>query len=311
MMQPTAWAILVAFPVSFILATIAALIGHRGESPVGPRWGATAGLGLGYALGHAVFRRWYLACIPDQIRTALTSWARDGGSFPYLPNDKLDWLPTLALAAMVLGLLDGTIPSPRWARWENRLIVSGSSLALILAPLFAETWGLQQAAGWSFGLVAGMIAFWAVLDARAERLGSAMPSILLLLSITTAVTLGLSHSLVLASLGGVLAASMGAIWLVSLVNRRMGISHGLIPGFATIHSGLLLVGVFYSELPRASALALTVAPLATFVDRLGPIARMSPWKRSAIRCGVMLIPLGVAVGVAIAMRPKEEDTGGY
>src|SRR5258707_6863226 len=75
---------------------VARLIGGGGQG--GGRWGVPIGLGVAYALGHA----------------GAVEWLSAGELPPMPPLNATDWLPWLALAAMVLGLLETGWPSPGW-----------------------------------------------------------------------------------------------------------------------------------------------------------------------------------------------------
>lgn len=300
-----------AVVIASAFAALAAFLARKGEAQAGPRWGLTMGLGLGYVAGHAAVREWLNAPRLREAWAALEAWSAEGGGFPAFPGDVTDWLPWLASAATVFGVLDGWKPSPWWAKWENRLLLTGLTLWLLLAPLFGGTWEPGQGVRWLLGLGLGMLAMWSVLDARAEPLGGSMPLVLLVMAIALAVSLGLSGSFVFGALGGVLAATLGGAWLVSWAAPRMTLSRGAIPLFVVLYSGLVLCGLFYAELPKISGLALALAPLASFADRIGPVSRLSKGRVASIRTAALLVPLAVAVGMAIAMRPAEVASEGY
>ena len=86
----------------------------------------------------------------------------------------------------------------------------------------------------------------------------------------------------------------------------MNLSRGAIAPFTVVFAGLILVGLFAGSLPKvALRWPWRSAPLATCVDRIPAVSRLSPWKVAAIRIVAILVPLAVAVGVAIVMRPVE------
>jgi hypothetical protein len=305
------WGLIAAFATALLLSAIAAALGRGGEPATSPRWGATLGLGLGYAIGHVMIQMRNANLSVDEAHSRLRTWVHEGGPFPFFAHERVDWLPWLAIAATIVGLLDGWKPAPWWAKWENRLAITALTLGLMLARLFGETWSPSEGTLWFLGLGVAMLASWSVLDARASRLGSGMTWVLLLMSMAASATLFLSYMAIPAVLCGAMAAALGGLALVSLANRRMTLARGAVPVFATIYNGFLLVGLFSGDLPRASAVALASAPLATYVDRIGPIARLSPWKVRAIRAVALLIPLGIAIGVAFAMRQPEAEAGGH
>ena len=74
---------------------------------------------------------------------------------------------------------------------------------------------------------------------RAIRLGRSMPLVLLLMAVAAALSLGLSGSMYLGLLAGSLAAGLGAVWLVSWVDRRMNLSRAAGPVFVVVFCGLV------------------------------------------------------------------------
>ena len=52
-------------------------------------------------------------------------------------------------------------------------------------------------------------------------------------------------------------------------------------------------------------------PLALYVDRIGPIRRLSPWKASLVRAVAIIVPVAAAVAVAFAKAPPTTTMGEY
>ena len=297
--------------IALVMAALVAFLGRKGADATGPRWGVALGVGLGYVVGHAILREWITPGRLHEARDALRAWYSDGGAFPLFPGDVVDWLPWLVAAATVLGILDGQDPAPGWAKWENWFLITGLALWLLLAPLFAGTWEPGQGARWILGLAAAFLVFWRVLDFKADRLGTSMPIVMAMMAAAAAVALDRSGSYVYGTLAGALAATLGAIWVVSWASPRMTLERAAVPPFAVAYAGLILCGSFYAELPRPSAVALMVAPLATLVDWIGPVSRFSRARGGVVRVALLLIPLGIAVYIAIARRPPEGPLGGF
>lgn len=301
-----------AVGIALIVSALAAFLGRGGDAPTGPRWGLAIGLALGYGVGHAFVREWLKGPRLQEAWSALKVWKFGEGEFPLFPSGMVDWIPWLAGAALIIGVLDGIQPVPGWAKWENRLFLTVLTLGLLL-PLFLNgTWEFVQGAKWAGGLGLAVLAFWAVIDARATRIGASMPLILLLMAIALSISQTVSGlSIKMGSLGGVLSGALGGIWVVSWMSPRIALARAAVPVFVVIYAGSIFCGVFYHELPMASAIALALAPMATLVDRIGPVTRLSPWKVAAIRTAALIVPLGVAVAVAYANRPPEVSSEGY
>ncbi len=297
--------------IAFLISGFSALIARRNPTGGRPGWGIALGVGLAYLAGHAFVHEWVQAARFEDLRKAFQVWDGQASGFPLFPGDAVDWLPWVAGLAMVCGLLDSTWPAPRWTRWENGLLLVSLTLWLILSPLFGGTWEPLQGLRWMLGLGVGMMAFWRLLEARAGTLGRSMPLVLMLISTALSLCLALSGSLLYGGLGGVVAAMCGGLWWVSWFDRGMSLARPAIPNFVVVFAGLTLCGVFYSELPRASAVILAIAPLVTFVDRLPVVTRLGGWKASAIRSVVLLLPLAGAVAWTFSSRPEETTYDSY
>jgi hypothetical protein len=136
-----------------------------------------------------------------------------------------------------------------------------------------------------------------------------MPLVLLVPSAGLALVMILSHAAQLAALSGGFAAVLGGLWLVSWANRRMNLARGAIPPFATAFGGLLLGGTLYSDVPKTSAVVLAVAPLLSMVDRMGPVARLSPRKAAVVRIIAVVMATIAAIACAFALRPPDNPYG--
>jgi hypothetical protein len=72
-------------------------------------------------------------------------------SFP--PIEVTDRIPWLVAVAMLLGVCESVRPSPGWARWENRLLLTVLALGLILGPVLGADWPTRSALARQGGLV--------------------------------------------------------------------------------------------------------------------------------------------------------------
>jgi hypothetical protein len=207
---------------------------------------------------------------------------------------------------MVLGLLETAWPSPWWARWENRAMLTGATLWLVLGPLFQSLWEPEprQGVAWMIGLGVGMLAFWGTLEALSARRGRGMLLPMAVLAGGTAAVLVLSRVLVLGECAMTLAAALGVAWLVARWRTDLTLAVGGVPVVTVVLAGLILGGRFYGEMPRASALLLALAPLAVLIDRVGPIRRWPGWASSVARVTAVLVPVAVAAAVAVATAPE-------
>ena len=166
-----------------------------------------------------------------------------------IPNEAWQWLLPLALAGAGLAALEG--PGP-WRRWLPRTALVAGLLAVTLPRE-----GLLRVA------VSGLLtlALLASLDGLEDRLPPAFGlGVLAATSGAGAAALLFSGSVLQAELGGSLAAALGACLLLRRWRPPSPAGRPLVAG--TLLAGLLLNGVFYSDLPVPSALLLAGAPAA-------------------------------------------------
>src|SRR4051794_9791354 len=88
-------------------------------------------------------------------------------AFP--PVEVTDRIPWIVAAAMLLGLCESVRPSPGWARWENRLLLTALVLGLILGPVLGEDWPTRSDLARQGGLALVLLAAWANLESLAAR----------------------------------------------------------------------------------------------------------------------------------------------
>jgi hypothetical protein len=269
-----------ALVVAFVLAKLSG----RGSS--GP-WKIALALGAGYLAGHIAI-----------------AWPS---------SDVTDRIPPLAVAAMVLGMLEATWPGPPWARWENRLLLSALVVGLIVEPARAsleETQGLRGF--WIAMGIVGLVIFasWTNLEALAARVrGVAIALPMLVVAGGMSAVLALSGSMLLGQLGGALTAALAAAWIASWRGEPLSLSRGGVPVLVVVLSALALEGQVYSPAPgKTTMLALVaVAPFALWILRIGPLRRLAPWQAALLGAVIALVPIGVALGMALTASAEVES----
>jgi hypothetical protein len=274
-------AFLMPFVVGGVILALARWVFRRVGVAGGDRAAAALAIGSGYIAGHAAI------ALP---------------AFP--PLEVTDRIPFLVAFATLLGFLDSVWPSPAWVRWENRLLLTALVLGAILGPVLANIGETRSEILWVAGLGVVLLASWVNLDALAARLAPA-PLALSLLIITGGVggVLLVSGSLILGQLGLALAAALAAVVVFSTRGPGLSLDRGGVPILTTIVGALLIDGHIYAGLPASAAFVLLPAPLAPWVCQLGPVRRASAWKGSALAVVVTLIPVSVALGIALAASP--------
>jgi hypothetical protein len=227
-------------------------------------------------------------------------------------GDVTDRIPFVALAAILLGVFESLRPAPAWAHWENRLLLTALVIGSVLGPLF-ETMTASREGYSRLGEIAlAMLVSWANLEALARRLPPAAFGLTIgLTTVGAAIILLVAGNMVLCQLALALGSSLGATWLLSLWWPRLTLDRGGIPVVAAVLGSLLICGQFYSMPSDSAALTfgwvmvgLVAAPVLAWIGAIGPIRRRPTWVVSLVVTFATLIPVAVAVGIAIASAPE-------
>ncbi len=215
-------------------------------------------------------------------------------------SDVTDRIPWLVLAVAALGTLEAAWPAPAWTRWENRLLFSVLTLAVILsaAPAVVEALGTRETTGWTFALWAGIVLSWTNLEALAGRMtGVAIVLPLLVVAGGASVTLAI-WSIVPGQLGGALTAALAGAWVVAGRGGPLSLARGGITVLVLVLAALILYAHVYAGMATSCVVLLAVSPLTLWVTRIGPIRRLASWQAALIGATAALVPVGVAAKLA-------------
>jgi hypothetical protein len=282
-MSPVAMAVFaVALPAA-VAAWVVALgrvLGRRRDPSGGGPWWAASAVGLAYLAGHVAVAR---PAVP--------------------PADVTDRIPWLALAATALALFEAFRSPGLPARAVGRSLLAVLTLWLVLGPVLAAGDLSREMAVTLAASAAVALLAWADLEALAAwAAGADVARALLITAAGAGPALLLSGSAVLGQLGAALAAALAAAWLAT----RGRPPAGAVPVAAALLTALVLEGHVYAALPGASALLLAAAPAGVWLTRLGPVRRLGPRAVAALGSAAVLVPVAVAVGLAVSSSPSTE-----
>jgi hypothetical protein len=220
---------------------------------------------------------------------------------PFPPMEVADRTLWVALAATVFALVAA---KAAWARWLGLALLASLVYVAILGPILADTSGTRKGLFWlvTVGLV--VLASWASVEGLSERLeGAVLIWPLLVMAAGTSVVLIASHSVVLCLLGLALTSALAAPGVASWFWPLGRSVRGVIPIVLAVLTALVLNGHVYAFVPTSSALVLAAAPAASWSARLGPVRRRAPWVAVLAAVIATLVPVGVAVGLALVAAP--------
>ena len=196
------------------------------------------------------------------------------------------------------------------ARWAGRLAISGATLGVTLRPLILNSWEPWTSAAWVVGLLLVAVAFWANLDALADRLpGPSTPLVLAVVAGMGAGALFISGSFTLGGLGMALTGAIGPLAIWGLIAPPLATRRGIAAAVAPLYVALLANGLFYAELPKGVAALLLASPLLAWVGMAAPLRKLGPRARACIVAVVVALPAGAALAWAFAASPPLEGEG--
>lgn len=227
-----------------------------------------------------------------------------GLNFP--PHSALDWIPYLALAALLVQLAASRLPAV-FGILLPMLLLDGV-LWLLLSPIARNNqWELQKTL---MVLCAISLAWLALYMAHvSDRKAGDVPARILLMVLTAtgfSIVAILNESAKLAQLIGGLAAATGGLFLVWCLVRKLELGQ-LVPAvFACTLGGLMVYGYFYVEIPLYAIGLVVLSWLSNWLLRVPFIANLGPWPRTILVLLIALLPLGAAIYCVEAFKPEEE-----
>jgi hypothetical protein len=195
-------------------------------------------------------------------------WALFGTpQFP--PLDATEWLYLFTPILIVLGLFDSLARTPVPVQIIFTVTSVPASLFLLLWPLLKGN-EYDSPHVIIFAVASILIVGWiAAMTPLAARVSAAqLSAILFCTAAATALTLLASGSQRLGQMGGVLAATQLAVWMVNYALGPAAVGRGVIPMFGILFGGLLLSGNSYAELVLPDVLTLLAAPLLSWAGLL-------------------------------------------
>jgi hypothetical protein len=189
--------------------------------------------------------------------------------------------------------------------WKQAAIVAavvltiGVPLRLLAGSVYDTQWSLVEKLGY-LPMIASMFGvFWLALSSGRDGEHSRLRPVLLIVAAAGgAVVIALSGALVYGELCGAVAAALAGTFAVALAtgnDRVDGAAGPLTFSFVA----LIVLGYFYAELTLVNAVLLALTTLLAGVRMPAFVASRPPWQSAALRIGLTLLPLAVAVGRTI------------
>jgi len=224
----------------------------------------------------------------------------------------LIWIPALALLGWLLSLR----PWPLWFKGFMCALVSLPALYFTLRSTVQYEWRPMVAVLWLTGLTGILLLSQATLHRASRTLDRPPAEWLFLGSLLCSIgalslALGASGSIKLAQLGG----ALGVVMFLYAVFRFRQCGEPLYQGgtlpLSLTYLGLVLNGLFYSELPRSSAGLLMLCLLSPGLLLLPPLRNRPISVRLAVLITIGLVCGGLAIGLAATAGSSPADYYDY
>ncbi len=224
------------------------------------------------------------------------------------PTAAADWMPFVALLAGVLGALAVVARMPVAIRWIWRALICAAIAAAVSSGKIRNGWPIAEAAPTLAAFVLHtLLAWWAFERVTDRTRGPEGPIVLMIYAVGVSQVLALAfYSLRLAQMPTAMAAVAGAAMVVALIRPRFTLALGGAHVVLLVSNAGLLQGVLFpgdAILPRVLPWILLASPLLAAAADLVPL---KGWKLVLLRAVLALIPVGVAIGLAVALRPADE-----
>jgi hypothetical protein len=228
--------------------------------------------------------------------------------FPAWPSAErtpsaLDWLAWCIAALMPCALVYLFVARERSFRRSLRGLFSA---ALVMLSL--RGWLRGDGSTWlaALALILVIVA-WATTEALVRRSPGPVPVLPLFVTmLCVSVSSLLGHSALVAELAGALCVCLGASAVVSLLAPRFQLSSGSVAVTVLVLAGMLLNGVFFSDVHWSSALLALASLIVPWLARRGAGAARGGWRAAAIGAGLALL-FGAAAVVAAHLNAPSYD----
>ncbi len=224
------------------------------------------------------------------------------GTPPWPPAGAQAWGFVVALAAIPLAAADVAVSRPLYS-WLQRGAFGLFFAMAMLAPLARHSWSAVETIAGTLALTAAFVLVHASAESlRARVQPSALAAVLAGSSGGLAVALVLGGTALFGQLVGALAFALTPVFFMAWGGRASRWIAGVTLPAVAMGVFFLAAGTFFAEVPRSAALAwIASVPLAALAAKLLE-RRAAPWLSWVVVNVVALIPVVIAIALALASR---------
>jgi hypothetical protein len=230
----------------------------------------------------------------------------EGSAHLFPPASAVPWLFYLGLLFTLAGLLDATVRMPMWIRALIVGLATVLGAGLLLRFNFTNhVWDASNGSAWliAIGIVAAI--WWICFEFTAAEGGVLMPlGGVFICGIAGLVVMLVADQTVGQALGAMAIALAAAAAVVGWF-KSTSLGRGTSAVVAGAGVCALAAAYFVSGVPIVDLSLIVIAPLALAAGSWLPLKNRRPWLRVVVRLMIVLVPLIIALGLAIAQFRKE------
>lgn len=242
--------------------------------------------------------------------------------FQWPPATTKEWLPLIALAAGLVGLLElfnlparaSVDPQAKtfhaglpirssflgaWLSIVGFVAVSALAIWLLSRSPIQNRWTGVESLLWVGGGTIVALTIWAALLRTAYEPGRLPPLLFVVAAAPASATMLDSGEIHVPMLLGGACACVGSGLLVSLARPTFRLGPA-IAAPAVCLAAAWYYAIVFGDTPRLCAVLGVLAVLMVPISALGPLARLTGWKRWAVRLTLVLLPGLASMGIARA-----------
>jgi len=223
------------------------------------------------------------------------------------PAERWHWLLWIDVAATAVGVAAGMLA--RFAPLRPAFaLLTAASTALLFHPLLSVEAALLARA--EVGLVT--LALWMAMDSSARRhRGPAAALLTSMIFAALSIVILQGHNATMSLLAASVSAALGAVTLVALVLPMISLADGASHVLAALLAGLVASAWMYGTGDRVSLGLISATPLIVLAAHWFTRGLRSAAARFGVRALATLVPLGLAVALAVAAASRAADEYGY
>jgi hypothetical protein len=218
--------------------------------------------------------------------------------FPFPPSSAIPWLFYLGLFFTIVGLVDALVKTPKWIRPIAVFVLIMVGAGVLLRFQFVNhVWDAMHGSIWLIGIAGVGVIWWACFELAASEGGVIMPlGAMFICGIAGLAAMLVADQTVEQAMGALAMALAAAAGVVGWF-KDVSLARGTAVVVAGVGVCCLSAAYFLSDVPILDLSLVGVAPLLLAASGWLPLGKR-PWLRVVIRLAIVLIPLGVALGLA-------------